>query len=215
MLFSRTQAATELDAQITSKTEAALDTVLEKKNDLLSEGITIVGGKVDEADTFKYDKIGKITGQYYCRPGYCTFPPLRRRALLQAQSERCVECGPDAYCPGGFQSLTEPNRVECPTPDTGSNIADFTTNGTTTATSRNQCLVDTVPGYYATDNVYGPALACGYGFYCPGGVQQSAAADRVPCPPGTNTTITNAGSKSACTTGPTGPTGPTDPSTFG
>ena len=198
MLFSRTQAATELDAQITSKTEAALDTVLEKKNDLLSEGITIVGEKVDEADTFKYDKIGKITGQYYCGPGFCTFPPLRRRALLQAQSTQCVECGPDAYCPGGFQSLTEPNKVACPTPPAGSNIADFTTNGVTTATSRNQCLVATEPGYYAIDNVFGPALECGFGFYCPGGVQLLLSDDRVPCGTGTNTTTPTASSPSQC-----------------
>jgi len=94
--------------------------------------------------------------------------------------------------------------VECPTPDTGSNIADFTTNGTTTATSRNQCLVDTVPGYYATDNVYGPALACGYGFYCPGGVQSpSGGQGRISCPAGTTTTSESTNATGGCVAVPT------------
>jgi len=178
-----------------------MDELAAKKTELLAEGVTIVGDKVEEADTVKYDKIGKVTGKYYCGPGYCTFPPERRRRALLQQSTRCVECGPDAYCPGGFQSLTAPNKVPCPEPAAGSNIVDFTTNGTTTATSRNQCLVDAAPGYYATDIVYGPALECGYGYYCPGGVQTTVAADRFPCT-GTflNTTTPTASSPADCNT---------------
>jgi hypothetical protein len=44
--------------------------IFDKKNELLAEGVTIVGDKVDAADTFKYDKIGKVTGQYFCGHGY-------------------------------------------------------------------------------------------------------------------------------------------------
>jgi hypothetical protein len=103
--------------------------------------VSIVDGKMDAADTIKYDKYGKVTGKYYCQSGFCTFPPQGRRALLQ-QSSVCVECGPDAYCPGGFQTLGEPNRVACPTPAIGSNVAAFTTGNVTTASSRDQCLAE-------------------------------------------------------------------------
>ena len=175
-----------------------MDAIFDKKNELLEEGVTIVGDKVEAADTFKYDKIGKVTGKYFCSPGFCTFPPERRRRALLQQSTQCVECGPDAYCPGGFQSLTDPNRVPCPTPTAGSNIVDFTTNGTTTAASRDQCLVDAAPGYYAIDNVFGPALECGYGFYGPGGVQTTVGADRFPCPASTNTTTPTASTSADC-----------------
>jgi hypothetical protein len=186
-----------VEAALTEKTEAALDAVFAKKAELLAEGVSIVGDKVEAADTVKYDTVAKVTGKYYCSPGYCTLPAARKRALLQ-QSSQCQPCGADYYCPGGFQTLSNPNRVACPEPVAGSNIVDFTTDGVTTATSRNQCLVATAPGYYATDNAFGPALECGYGYYCPGGVQASLPADRIPCPTSTNTTTTTASSPADC-----------------
>ena len=124
-----------------NKTEVALDVVVANKVKLIAEGVSIVDGKMDAADTFKYDNFGKVTGKYYCQPGFCTFPPQRRRTLLQ-QSSECVECGPNAYCSGGFQTLGEPNRVACPTPAIGSNVVTFTTGNVTTASSRDQCLAE-------------------------------------------------------------------------
>ena len=131
-----------MEAALTEKTEAALDAVFAKKAELLAEGVSIVGDKVEAADNVKYDTVAKVTGKYYCSPGYCTLPAARKRALLQ-QSSQCQPCGADYYCPGGFQTLSNPNRVACPEPVAGSNIVDFTTDGVTTATSRNQCLVAT------------------------------------------------------------------------
>lgn len=141
-----------------NKTEAALDAIVNKKAELIAEGVSIVDGKVDAADTFKYDKIGKVTGKYYCGPGFCTPPPQRRRALLQ-QSSVCVECGPDAYCPGGFQTLDEPNRVPCPAPEPGSNVVAFTTGNVTTASSRDQCLAECGPGF-ALNEMANTCTAC-------------------------------------------------------
>lgn len=191
------QETAKIEAGIEQKTEAAMDAVVDKKNELLNEGVKIVGDKVDEASTVKYDKIGRVTGQYYCSPGYCTFPPLRRRALLQ-QSSRCVECGIDAYCPGGFQTLDSPNRIDCPDPTMGSNVVNFTTNGVTTATSRDGCLAACDPGDYAPDNVFGPCEVCGFGYYCPGGVQVTSTSGRIQCPGGVNTTVINASSEDDC-----------------
>jgi hypothetical protein len=191
-----TQETAKIEAAIQNKTEAALDAVVAKKTELVSEGVNIVGDKVEAADTIKYDKVGAVTGKYYCSPGYSTVP-ARRRALLQ-QASQCQPCGVDYYCPGGFQTLADPNRVACPNPAAGSNVLDFTTDGLTTATSRDQCLAECAPGYYAADNVYGPCDICGYGFYCVGGVQRSLAADRIACPGGANTTVPDASSPTQC-----------------
>jgi hypothetical protein len=197
--FIPRQEAGKIDARIGEKTDAALDAVIDKQNELMTEGVNIVGDKVDAADTFKYDKIGEVTGKYYCSPGYST-ATARRRALLQ-QASQCKPCGEDYYCAGGFQTLDDPNRAACPEPTAGSRVLDFTTDGLTTASSRDQCLAVCAAGYYAADNVYGPCEICGYGFYCIGGVQRSLFQDRVSCDtvsPGTNTTEPNASSPDDC-----------------
>ena len=141
----------------------------------MTEGVNIVDDKVDAADTFKYDKIGKVIGKYYCFPGFST-ATARRRALLQHASQ-CKPCGEDYYCACGFQTLNDPNRVACPEPTAGSNVLEFMTDDLTTASFRDQCLAVCATGYYAVDNVYGPCEICGYGYYCIGDVQRSLFQD--------------------------------------
>ena len=86
-----------------------------------------------------------------CPPGYY--------ALSSNVDALCLECGPDAYCPGGFQTLDEPNRVACPTPAVGSNVVTFTTGNVTTATSRDQCLAVCEEGF-ALDATANTCTAC-------------------------------------------------------
>lgn len=165
----------------------------------LNQAAIAGNGLVGQAQTAKYDKIGAVTGRYFCEPGYCTFPPERRRALLQ-QSSRCVECGINAYCPGGFQTQQNPNKVDCPLPMPGTGVTEITTGGDTTGSSRNDCIVSCVPGTFAPDPVYGPCDPCGYGYYCPGGFQGASGSNtgRFACPQGTNTTIIEATSPDEC-----------------
>jgi len=165
----------------------------------LNNAIVEVNAAVDEAKTEKYDKIGQTTGRYYCAPGYCTFPDPRRR-LQQFQSSRCNPCGLNAYCPGGFQTLANPDRVDCPLPEPGTGVTEFTTGTVTTGSSRDACIASCVPGSYADDPVYGPCIPCGYGYYCPGGFQGGTGFNtaRIPCPPATNTTITDATNPNDC-----------------
>lgn len=163
--------------------------MLGNAQDALNKAVIDGNALVDQAKTGKYDKVGDITGRYYCDPGYSTFPPERRRVLLQ-QSSRCVECGINAYCPGGFQTQQNPNKVDCPLPTPGTGVTEITTGGVTTGTSRNDCIVSCIPGTFAADPVYGPCEPCGFGYYCPGGFQGASGSgtSRAPCPPGTNTT---------------------------
>ena len=165
----------------------------------LNNAIVDVNAAVGQAKVEKYDKIGQTTGRYYCTPGYRTFPDRRRR-LQQYQSSKCKECGLNAYCPGGFQTLTNPNKVDCPLPEPGTGVTEFTTGTVTTGSSRDACIASCVPGTFAPDPVYGPCDPCGYGYYCPGGFQGGTGFNtaRFPCPQGTNTTITDATNPNDC-----------------
>jgi hypothetical protein len=167
---------------------------------VLNEAIVDVDAAVGEAKTEKYDKIGEVTGRYYCAPGYSTFTPPARRRLQQSQSSECKPCGLNAYCPGGFQTLQNPDRIDCPLPQSGTGITEFTTGTVTTGDNRDACIASCVPGTFAPDPVYGPCDPCGYGYVCPGGFQGGTGFNtaRFPCPVGTNTTTTEATTPSEC-----------------
>ena len=159
-----------------------------------------VDAAVAQAKVAKYDKIGDTTGRYYCAPGYSTFVPPSLRRLQQYQSSRCNVCGLNAYCSGGFMTLANPDRVDCPLPEPGTGVTEITTGTVTTGSTRDACIVSCVPGSYADDPVYGPCIPCGYGYYCPGGFQGGTGFNtaRIPCPPATNTTITDATNPNDC-----------------
>ncbi|GBF98892.1 hypothetical protein Rsub_11530 [Raphidocelis subcapitata] len=123
-----------------------------------------------------------------CKPGY--YPSA-------TAASGCAECGFGFYCPNGK------DRNPC---------GAGTTTATTTATAPTECLPSCrsdadcppgvacvggscsacKPGYYPSATAAGGCAQCGFGFYCPNGV------DRKPCGAGTTTATTTAIAPTEC-----------------
>lgn len=106
----------------------------------MKDGAKTLSDELDSVATFKYDKIGAVTGKYYCSPGYSTAAG-RRRSLLQ-QASQCKPCGYGYYCPGGVQTMAKPARFACP---------DGTNTTVPSASAKAQCI----PNFGLCDDGWG------------------------------------------------------------